>query len=124
VIGKTVGGVGLVALSFGAAEYLRHAYDFKEPPNGEDDGRATYVGAMLGGSLLLGGGMYLWLRDSQSTTHLGAGLVGLANWVWTTRGPTSHQEGRICASLRQTTHLKMLSALLTSIVDKLSKMRE
>jgi hypothetical protein len=77
VIGKTVGGVGLVALSFGAVEYLRHAYDFRKPPNGEDDGRAPYVGTMVGGSLLLGGGVYMWFRDSQSTTHLPAGLVGL-----------------------------------------------
>jgi hypothetical protein len=77
VIGKTVGGAGLVAISLGAVEYLRHAYDFRKPPNGEDDGRDPYVYTMLGGSLLLGGGMYLWLRESQSTTHLSAGLVGV-----------------------------------------------
>jgi len=77
MIGKTVGGAGLVAISLGAVEYLRHPYDFRKPPNGVDDGRDPYVYTMLGGSLLLGGGMYLWLRELQSTTHLSAGLVGV-----------------------------------------------
>jgi hypothetical protein len=76
--------VGALAIAFGSVEYLRHPYD---PKNGEvDDGRDPFVGAMLGGSVVLGGGIYWWLREVQPASHLtaallGAGLAGTASGV-------------------------------------------
>jgi hypothetical protein len=76
-IAKAVGGAGALTITIGVVEYLRNPYDVAQPGNGRDDGRDLLVGTMVAGSLLLGGGVYLWLRESQSATDLPAGLAGV-----------------------------------------------
>lgn len=76
LIAKGVGAAGLAAITIGAVEYLRNPYDVTKPNSGGDDGRDSFVGIMLGGSVLVGGGVYLWLRESESASYLSAGLVG------------------------------------------------
>lgn len=74
---KVVGGAGAAAITIGAVEYIINPYETSKPGNGKDDGRDPYVGVMLGGSLLLGGGTYLWLRESQRATQMPSGIMGV-----------------------------------------------
>lgn len=66
--------VGTLAIAFGSIEYLRHPYDPKDGTT--DDGRDPFVGAMLGGSAVLGAGVYWWLHDVRPSSQLTAALLG------------------------------------------------
>lgn len=67
---------GTATIAGGAVAYKVTSYNPRRPRGDGTDGRypATYV--MLGGSFLLGGGTYLWSRDSLSATPLTAGALG------------------------------------------------
>jgi hypothetical protein len=65
---------GLTVAVGGVAYVVSEADDFTQPTY--DDPRAPAVGVMLGGSAVLGAGVYLWLRESRSASVLTAALVG------------------------------------------------
>jgi hypothetical protein len=69
-------GVGVLAIVAGAVEYVRTPYDWHRPPSDGTDGRNPVVGVMLGGSVVLGGGVYLWSRESLSASRIAAGALG------------------------------------------------
>jgi hypothetical protein len=71
-----IGGGALTILG-GAAVYVRSPFDQRNPLADGTDGRNPVVGVMLGGSLVLGGGVYLWSRESLSAGRLTAGAFGL-----------------------------------------------
>ncbi len=61
----------------GAVAYTRMRYDRQHPPSDGTDGRNPVVGVMFAGSAVLGGGVYLWCRDSFSASRVTAGMLGL-----------------------------------------------
>jgi hypothetical protein len=65
--------VAVITIAGGAAVYATQTYD---PLTARDDGKAPAVGVMVTGSAILGGSVYLWLREARSTSRLTAGLVG------------------------------------------------
>lgn len=70
-------GAGTLAIVGGAVAYARTSYDQQHPPGDGTDGRNPTVGVMLGGSLVLGGGVYLWSRESFGASRLTAGALGV-----------------------------------------------
>ncbi|TMQ12958.1 MAG: hypothetical protein E6J91_19955 [Deltaproteobacteria bacterium] len=70
-------GAGTLTIIGGAVAYARTSYDEQHRPSDGTDGRNPSVGVMLGGSLVLGGGVYLWSRDSFGTSRLTAGALGI-----------------------------------------------
>jgi hypothetical protein len=75
-IPATAMGAGSLAIVGGAVMYARKSYDQQHPFSDGTDGRNPSVGVMLGGSLVLGGGVYLWSRESFGANRLTAGLLG------------------------------------------------
>lgn len=71
---KVATGVGALAIAVGAIEYVRNPYNPQKPA--EYDGRTPLVEVMLGGSVALGGGVYLWVRDMRPSSRLTAALLG------------------------------------------------
>jgi amino acid transporter len=61
------------AIAGGAAAYVTMTYD---PTTAMEDGKGQPVLVMVGGSAILGGSVYLWLREARSTSRLAAGLLG------------------------------------------------
>lgn len=72
---KLVVAAGGLALAAGSVAFLATEADDFAPPT-SDDPRAPAVGVMLGGSVVVGTGVYLWLRESRETSVLAAALVG------------------------------------------------
>jgi hypothetical protein len=71
-----VGGVGVLATAAGGIAYVASkSYDFRNP-SAYVDRKTPALDAMLGGALALGGGTFLWLRQSRSTSLLTAGILG------------------------------------------------
>lgn len=71
-----VGGAGLLATAAGGIAYVASkGYDFHDP-SAYVDRKTPALDVMLGGSLALGGGLFLWLRESGSTGVLTAGILG------------------------------------------------
>jgi hypothetical protein len=67
---------GGLAVAAGSVAYVvSEADDFTQPTF--DDDRDPSVGVVLGGSAVLGAGVYLWLRESRTTSVLTAALVGV-----------------------------------------------
>jgi hypothetical protein len=64
---------GVLTVVAGATAYATTTYD---PATASDDGKGPAVKVMIGGSALLGGGVYLWLRETRATSRLTAGLLG------------------------------------------------
>ena len=80
---KVVAGAGVLTVAAGAIAYkVSRGYD-PVHPSGDNDGKNPTVFAMLGGSAVLGGGTYLWLRESTFASRLSAGLwsIGTAGMV-------------------------------------------
>lgn len=75
-IPATAMGAGSLVIIGGAVAYTRKSYDQQHPPSDGTDGKNPSVGVMLGGSLVLGGGVYLWSRESFAASRLTAGLLG------------------------------------------------
>ena len=74
---KVVAGAGVLTVAAGAIAYkVSKGYDPMHP-SGDKDGKNPTVFAMLGGSAVLGGGTYLWLRESTSASRLSAGLLSI-----------------------------------------------
>jgi len=71
---KLVVGAGVLAITVGAVVYARNPYDASMPA--DNDKRDPVVGVMLGGSVVLGGGVYMWLRESRSVSPVIAGMLG------------------------------------------------
>lgn len=70
-----VGGAGLLATTAGGIAYVASkGYDFRNP-SAYVDRKTPALDVMLGGSLALGGGTYLWLRESRSAGVLPAVLL-------------------------------------------------
>ena len=68
---------GLGALAFvasGTVYVASEADDFTQPTY--DDKRSPAVKAMVGSSLVLGSGIYLWVREARSGSVLSAALIG------------------------------------------------
>ncbi len=70
-------GAGALVIAGGAVAYTRMRYDRQHPPSDGTDGRNPVVGVMFAGSAVLGGGVYLWCRDSFSASRVTAGMLGL-----------------------------------------------
>jgi hypothetical protein len=70
-------GVGTLVIAGGAVAYTHKHFNVNNPPSDGTDGRNPIVGVMLGGSLALGGGVYLWSRESLSASRLTAGALGV-----------------------------------------------
>jgi hypothetical protein len=70
-------GAGTLTIIGGAVAYGRTSYDQQHPRSDGTDGRNPSVGVMLGGSLVLGGGVYLWSRESFGASRLTAGALGV-----------------------------------------------
>jgi tetratricopeptide (TPR) repeat protein len=70
-------GTGSLAIIGGAVAYSHTSYDQQHPRSDGTDGKNPSVGVMLGGSLVLGGGVYLWNRESFRGNRLAAGLLGV-----------------------------------------------
>lgn len=72
VLAKTVGTAGLVAITAGGLLYVTGS------PDGSvhEDRRTAAVQVVVGGSVVLGAGGYLWLREAHSTTRLTAAALG------------------------------------------------
>lgn len=72
---KLVAAAGGLTVAAGSVAYVvSEADDFTQPTY--DDQRTPAVAVVLGGSAVLGTGIYLWLRESRSTSVLTAALVG------------------------------------------------
>jgi len=69
-------GAGALTILGATLAYRRTSYDPSNPPSDGTDGRNPVVGIMLGGSLLAGGGVYLWSRNAVSADRLAAGALG------------------------------------------------
>ena len=69
--------VGALAVAGGAAAYVGRHLDQNDPPSDGTDGRRPLVGAMLGGDLVIGAGVYLWSRESLSAGRVAAGALGV-----------------------------------------------
>jgi hypothetical protein len=65
---------GLTLAAGGVVYAVSEADDFTRPTY--DDRRGPAVAVMLGGSAVLGAGVYLWLRESRATDQLTAALIG------------------------------------------------
>jgi hypothetical protein len=76
-ISATTMGAGTLAIIGGAVAYTLKSYDQQDPPSDGTDGKNPSVGVMLGGSLVLGGGVYLWSRESFGATRLTAAALGV-----------------------------------------------
>ena len=72
---KLVLAAGGLAVAAGSVAFMATEADDFAPPT-SDDPRAPAVGVMLGGSAVIGTGVYLWLRESRTTSALAAALVG------------------------------------------------
>lgn len=72
-----VGATGALVVLGGAVEYLRHPYDSRNQPADGTDGRNSWVGVMVSGSVALGGGVYLWSRDSLSASRTASAALGM-----------------------------------------------
>lgn len=70
-------GTGSLVIVGGAVAYARTSYDQQHPRSDGTDGKNPAVGVMVGGSLILGGGVYLWSRESFGATRLTAGSLGI-----------------------------------------------
>ena len=70
-------GAGSLSIIGGAVAFVRTSYDQQHPPSDGTDGRNPAAGVMLGGSLVLGGGVYLWSRASFGASRLTAGALGV-----------------------------------------------
>lgn len=68
---------GTVTIVGGAVAYAATPYDQYHPRSDGTDGRSQAVYVMLGGSLGLGGGAYLWSRASLSTSRITAGALAM-----------------------------------------------
>jgi hypothetical protein len=68
---------GAAVITSAAVVFMRRSYDPGDPPSDGTDGRGRLVAAMAGGSLGLGGGVYLWTRDSLNASRTTAGALGL-----------------------------------------------
>jgi hypothetical protein len=81
---KIVVGAGALVVTAAGIVYARSSYDpMKAPREDGTDGRDRVVSVMVGGSLVLGGGVYLWSRESRSASALTAGMLatGVASIV-------------------------------------------
>jgi hypothetical protein len=69
---KVVGAAGLLAITVGGVLYVT------AHPNGSvrEDRRTAAVQVVVGGSVVLGAGTYLWLREARSTNRLTAAALG------------------------------------------------
>jgi hypothetical protein len=69
---KAVGAAGLLAITTGGVLYVTGH------PDGSvlEDRRTVAVQVVVGGSVVLGAGTYLWLREARSTSRLTAAVVG------------------------------------------------
>jgi hypothetical protein len=74
LVAKIATGAGAATVAVGAVVYWQKPYEFAVPPH--PDWRTGAVYTMLGGSAVIGGGTYLWLRESRSASHLTAGMIG------------------------------------------------
>jgi hypothetical protein len=72
-----VTGAGAAVMLGGAVAYIGKPYDPSKPRADATDGRYTIVDIMVGGSAVLGAGVYLWSRESLSARPLAAGALGL-----------------------------------------------
>lgn len=70
-----VAGLGALAFVAGGSVYVTsEADDFTQPTY--DNKRSPAVQVMLGSSVVLGAGVYLWLRDARAASVLSSALVG------------------------------------------------
>ena len=75
LIAKVVGGAGALAFTIGTLVYVTSkADDYTQPTY--DDKRSPAVKAVVGGSIVLGSGVYLWLRESDSAGTLSSLALG------------------------------------------------
>jgi hypothetical protein len=72
---KLVLAAGGLAVAAGSIAFMATEADDFAPPT-SDDPRYPAVGVMIGGSAVIGTGVYLWLRESRTTSALAAALVG------------------------------------------------
>ena len=71
--GKMAGIAGLLAIGGGALVYKTSHVDGAV----REDSRTAAVQVMVGGSLVVGGGVYLWFRESRSTSQLTSAALGV-----------------------------------------------
>jgi hypothetical protein len=70
-----VAGLGALAFVAGGAVYVAsEADDYTQPTY--DDKRSPAVGGMLGSSVVVGAGIYLWLREARAASVRSSALIG------------------------------------------------
>jgi hypothetical protein len=94
-------GAGAAAITVGSIMYARDPYELHRPGSGDKED--AFLDVMLGGSVVLGGGTYLWLREAQSRSMLTAGALAAgvasiaagAELYFTSQTPTPSEPPRI-----------------------------